>query len=148
MTSTRFLLPKENKTAYEKIAELDQIGKSSSINEKVQELIKIYASQLNGCVFCIDKHSKDALAKGEKLQRIIGITAWEEASFYTMEERAVLAFTKEVTLIQQGGVSDETYHELQKYYSEKEIGELLVLVGTINIYNRIGVTTRLQPKMD
>ncbi|WP_207695344.1 hypothetical protein DOK67_0001828 [Enterococcus sp. DIV0212c] len=148
MSKTRFLLPKENKEAYQKIAELDQIGKSGSINENLQELIKIYASQLNGCVFCIDMHSKDALAKGEKLQRIIGLTAWEEASFYTAEERAVLAFTKEVTLISQGGVSDETYQELQKYYSEKEIGELLVLVGTINMYNRIGVTTLLQPKMD
>ncbi|MBO0440564.1 carboxymuconolactone decarboxylase family protein [Candidatus Enterococcus ikei] len=148
MSKTRFLLPKENKEAYQKIAELDQIGKPVSINENIQELIKIYASQLNGCVFCIDMHSKDALAKGEKLQRIIGLTAWEEASFYTAEERAVLAFTKEVTLISQGGVSDETYQELQKYYSEKEIGELLVLVGTINMYNRIGVTTLLQPKMD
>ena len=148
MTKTRFLLHKENKEAYGKIAELDQIGKSGSINENLQELIKIYASQLNGCVFCIDMHSKDALAKGENVQRIIGLTAWEEAAFYTAEERAVLAFTKEVTLIHQGGVSDETYQELQQYYSEKEIGELLILIGTINIYNRIGITTLLQPKID
>lgn len=82
------------------------------------------------------------------MQRILGLIAWEEASFYTAEERAVLAFTKEVTLIHQGGVSDETYQELQKHYSKKEIGALLILIGTINIYNRIGVTTLLQPKMD
>lgn len=148
MSKTRFLLPKENSAAYQKIAELDQIGQAGSIDEHLQELIKIYASQLNGCVFCIDMHSKDALAKGEKLQRIIGLSAWEEAAFYTEEERAVLAFTKEVTLIHQAGVSDKTYQMLQKYYNEKEIGELLVLIGTINFYNRIGITTLLQPKMD
>ncbi|OTN89655.1 hypothetical protein A5819_002153 [Enterococcus sp. 7E2_DIV0204] len=148
MSKTRFLLPKENSAAYQKIAELDQIGKTGSISESLQELIKIYASQLNGCVFCIDMHSKDALAKGETLQRVIGLVAWEEAVFYTAEERAGLAFTKEITLIHQGGVSDKTYQELQQYYNEKEIGELLVLIGTINLYNRIGITTLLQPKMD
>ncbi|WP_348922220.1 carboxymuconolactone decarboxylase family protein [Enterococcus rotai] len=148
MSKTRFLLPKENSAAYQKIAELDQIGKTGSISESLQELIKIYASQLNGCVFCIDMHSKDALAKGETVQRVIGLAAWEEAAFYTAEERAILAFTKEITLIHQGGVSDKTYQELQQYYNEKEIGELLVLIGTINLYNRIGITTLLQPKID
>ncbi|WP_375179172.1 carboxymuconolactone decarboxylase family protein [Enterococcus rotai] len=148
MSKTRFLLPKENSAAYQKIAELDQIGKTGSISESLQELIKIYASQLNGCVFCIDMHSKDALSKGETLQRVIGLVAWEEAVFYTAEERVVLAFTKEITLIHHGGVSDKTYQELQQYYNEKEIGELLVLIGTINLYNRIGITTLLQPKID
>ncbi|MBP2098561.1 carboxymuconolactone decarboxylase family protein [Enterococcus rivorum] len=148
MNQVRFFLNKENKAGYQKIGELDQLGKESSINDTIQELIKIYVSQLNGCVFCIDLHSKEALSKGETLQRVLGLSAWEEAPFYKKEERVVLAFAKEVTFIHRGGVSNKVYKELQECYSEKEIGELLLLVTTINTYNRVGITCLLEPKVD
>lgn len=145
MKSTRFFLHKENLKGYKKIGELDKIGKDMSINQKLQELIKIYVSQLNRCSFCLDLHTKESLEKGEDVYRIVGLSAWEESNLYTDEEKAVLSFVKEVTLIHEQGVTDETYRNLKTFFLEKEIGELLILIGTINMYNRIGITTRLQP---
>ncbi|MBC1475716.1 carboxymuconolactone decarboxylase family protein [Listeria grandensis] len=146
--SARFNLMKENPEVYALLGKLDTLGRESSIPKKLQELIKVYASSLNHCAFCIDMHTKEALENGETVQRVIGVNAWREAPFYTDKERVVLELVEEVTFIHQHGVSDKVYVELEKYYNEKEIGELYLLITTINAYNRLGVMSRLQPKAD
>ncbi|MBC1401389.1 carboxymuconolactone decarboxylase family protein [Listeria booriae] len=146
--TTRFVLMKENPKAYELLGELDKLGRESNIPRNLQELIKIYASNLNHCAFCIDMHTKEALEIGETLQRIAGVNAWREAPLYSDKERVVLELVEEVTFIHQHGVSDAVYDELTKHYNEKEIGELYVLIATINAYNRLGIMSRLQPKID
>ncbi|EUJ50947.1 carboxymuconolactone decarboxylase family protein [Paenilisteria rocourtiae] len=146
--SARFNLAKENSEAYAAIGKLDTLGRESSIPKKLQELIKIYASCLNHCAFCIDMHTKEALENGETVQRVMGVNAWREAPFYSDKERVVLELVEEVTFIHQHGVSDSVYAELERLYSEKEIGELYLLIATINAYNRLGIMSQLQPKTD
>ncbi|MBC1456805.1 carboxymuconolactone decarboxylase family protein [Listeria newyorkensis] len=146
--SARFNLMKENAEVYATLGKLDTLGRESSIPKDLQELIKIYASSLNHCAFCIDMHTKEALENGETVQRVMGVNAWREAPFYTDKERVVLELVEEVTFIHQHGVSDAVYAELEKHYGEKEIGELYLLIATINAYNRLGVMSRLQPKAD
>lgn len=117
-----------------------------SISKTLKELIKIRASQINGCAYCIDMHTKDALKNGETNQRIFLLNAWKEASdIFTDEERAVLAITEEVTLIQQKGLTDETYENALKYFSENQIAEIIMAVVTINAWNRIALSGHFQP---
>ncbi|AQY50156.1 hypothetical protein PWEIH_15538 [Listeria weihenstephanensis FSL R9-0317] len=139
---------KENSEAYATLGKLDTLGRESSIPKKLQELIKIYASSLNHCAFCIDMHTKEALENGESIQRVVGVNAWREAPFYSDQERVVLELVEEVTFIHQHGVSDAVYSELEKHYDEKQIGELYLLIATINAYNRLGIMSQLQPKED
>ncbi|MBC1500976.1 carboxymuconolactone decarboxylase family protein [Listeria weihenstephanensis] len=146
--SARFNLMKENSEAYATLGKLDTLGRESSIPKKLQELIKIYASSLNHCAFCIDMHTKEALENGESIQRVVGVNAWREAPFYSDQERVVLELVEEVTFIHQHGVSDAVYSELEKHYDEKQIGELYLLIATINAYNRLGIMSQLQPKED
>ncbi|MBA3927380.1 carboxymuconolactone decarboxylase family protein [Listeria rustica] len=146
--SIRFNLMKENAAAYAALGNLDTLGRESSIPKDLQELIKIYASSLNHCAFCLDMHTKEALENGETIQRIVGVNAWREAPFYSDKERVVLELVEEVTFIHQHGVSDAVYAELERLYSEKEIGELYLLIATINAYNRLGVMSQMQPKAD
>ena len=118
--------------------ELDLAG----IDPRVRELIRIRASQLNGCAYCIDMHTKDARAIGETEQRIYALSAWRETPFFTDRERAALAFTETVTMLADTRVPDDAYAALAAEYSEQEIAALISLIVMINAWNAVGVATR------
>jgi AhpD family alkylhydroperoxidase len=110
------------------------------------ELVKIRASQLNHCAFCLDMHSKDALAAGESVERIIQLSAWEESQhFYTPREIAAIELTEAITVLTDGFVPDETYEKAAKLYDEKELTQLIAAITVINAWNRFGVSTRMAP---
>ncbi len=108
------------------------------------ELVKIRASQINGCAFCIDMHTKDARAGGETEQRIYALNAWRETPFFTERERAALAWAEAVTHI-AGGVSDAIYEEARGQFSEKELVDLTWAVAAINAWNRVAISFRSVP---
>ncbi len=118
---------------------------TTSITKTHKELVKIRASQINGCAFCINMHTKDARKNGETEQRIYLLNAWRETSLFTEEEKAILALTEEITLISKGGVSTETYQKALTLFGENYVAQLIMLAVTINAWNRIAVTTQLQP---
>lgn len=108
------------------------------------ELVKLRASQINGCAFCIDKHSKDARRYGETAQRLDLLPAWHETPIYSPRERAALAWTEALTRLSIDGAPDDAFQALGSHFSDKEIVDLTVLVGHINLLNRLGVGFRLQ----
>ena len=115
------------------------------ISKTLKELIKIRASQINQCAYCIAMHTKDAVKNGESIQRIFLLSAWREATkFFTEEEQIVLRMTEEITLIHQNGLSDETYQKATGLFSENRIAQIIMAVVTINAWNRIAVSTHLQ----
>lgn len=108
-------------------------------------LVKLRASQINGCAYCIDMHSKDARAAGESEQRLYLLDAWREAPFYTDRERAAFAWTEAVTKITEGHVPDEAFEEVRKQFSEKELADLTMAIAAINAWNRMAISFRAQP---
>jgi AhpD family alkylhydroperoxidase len=108
----------------------------------LRELLRLRASQLNGCAYCVVRHSRDARAAGENELRIYSLPIWRETPFFSARERAALAFTEAVTLVAGDHVPDELYAEVAEHYSRDEIGALVGLLVTINAWNRIGVSTR------
>jgi AhpD family alkylhydroperoxidase len=118
--------------------ELDRAG----IDPLLRELVRIRASQLNGCAYCIDMHTKDARAAGETEQRIYALPAWRETPFFAERERAALAFTESITLAAQTGAPDEDFAAAASVFTEAELGALVSLIVTINAWNAIGVSTR------
>jgi len=115
----------------------------SSLTTAQQHLIRIRASQINSCAFCINMHTKEALKSGELQQRIFLLSVWRETGLFTAEEKAILALTEEVTLIHLNGVSDGTYRQAEQFFSAETIGEIMMSVVSINAWNRIAVSTRL-----
>ncbi len=116
------------------------------LDPALAELVKIRASQLNHCAFCLDMHSKDALAAGESAERIIQLGAWRESRhFYTEKELAALELTEAVTLLTDGFVPDEVYARVAEHFEERELARLLSLILVINSWNRIAVTSRSVP---
>ncbi len=118
--------------------ELDKVD----FDPRLRELVRIRASQLNGCAYCIDMHTKDAGAIGESEQRIYALAAWREAPYFTRRERAALAFTEAVTLLAQTHVPEQAYQEVAAEFTEDEIAALVSLIVAINAWNAIGVSTR------
>jgi AhpD family alkylhydroperoxidase len=118
--------------------ELDQAG----VDPKLRELIRIRASQLNGCAYCIDMHTKDARAIGETEQRLYALPAWAETPYFTCRERAALAFTESVTLLAADHVPAAAYAAVAAEFSPREVAALLSLIVTINAWNAVGVTAR------
>ena len=108
-------------------------------------LIKLRASQINGCAFCLDMHWKDLRAIGEEDQRLYSLDAWRECPWYTERERAALAWTEALTLVTQGHVPDAVYEEVRKQFSEKELTDLSFAITTINVWNRICIAARTTP---
>jgi AhpD family alkylhydroperoxidase len=117
----------------------------ADIDPKLRELIRIRASQLNGCAYCVDTHTRDARAIGETEQRIYALPVWREMPLFTEPERAALAFTESVTRLSETRVPQAVYDELAAQYSPVEIGALVSLIVTINAWNAIGVSTRTWP---
>jgi AhpD family alkylhydroperoxidase len=118
------------------------IRTSSKLEPALIELIKMRASQINGCAFCIDMHSKDARAEGESEQRLYALSAWEEAPFFTDRERAALAWTEAITLVTNGHVSDEVYEAAKKHFTDEELVNLTWAAITINGWNRLAIAFR------
>ena len=117
----------------------------SSIEKKLQHLIEYRVSQINGCAYCLDMHSKDLRHEGETEQRIYLLSAWRESPFYTDRERAALAWAESVTLLTDQQVSDEVYEQARKEFSEEELIELTVAVIAINSWNRANIAFRTTP---
>jgi AhpD family alkylhydroperoxidase len=119
--------------------EMEKYTKTTGIDRKLRELIKILASQINGCAYCLNMHTSDARKMGETEQRIYCISAWRECTFYTDAEKVALELTEHVTLIPTKRVSDELYNRLRKHYSEKEYVDLVLIINQINSWNRISI---------
>lgn len=131
-------------TAYKAMLGLEQYIATIKVSKTHKELIKIRASQINGCAFCIDMHTKDARKHGETEQRIFLLNAWKETDLFNEEEKVVLALTEEVTLIAQGGLSDKTYQKAKALFDDQYIAQLIMVVVAINGWNRISVATQKQ----
>lgn len=142
----RLNIAETDQAAYKALLGLENYLANTTISNTLKELIKIRASQINGCAFCINMHTIDARKQGETEQRIYLLNAWREVhELYTPQERAVLALTEEMTLITNGGVSDETYQNAQSFFDDKQIAELMMAIITINGWNRMSIATQLQP---
>jgi AhpD family alkylhydroperoxidase len=132
--------------AYVAMDALDTFIDNSSIDKLHREFIKIRASQINGCSYCTDAHSHDALNLGMPLQKVLLISAWKEAgNIFSDEERLLFKLTEEITLIHQQGLSDEIYNKAIEVFGEKKTAEIIIAIITINAWNRIGVATELHP---
>lgn len=142
--NTRLNMQKTEPAAYTAMLGLESYLGSTQLTHVHLDLIKIRASQINGCAFCIDMHTREARQHGESEQRIYGLNAWKETPFYTDEERAVLALTEEVTLI-AAGVSDATYTTVVELLGEQYTAQAIMAIIAINAWNRIGVSTQLKP---
>lgn len=127
---------------------LEQYLSGTAINPHHKELIKIRASQINGCSYCINKHSKDARKLGEREQRLYLLSAWRETELFSEEERVILAMTEEITLISQRGLTEETYHRALELFGETLSAQLIMAIITINAWNRIGVSAHMKPEAD
>src|ERR1051325_4239721 len=130
---------------YEAMLGLEKYLAHSGLDAKLQNLIKLRASQINGCAYCIDMHWKDSRAAGESEQRLYGLDAWRESSYYTEPERAALAWTEAVTNIQDGHAPDEIFEEIRQHFSEKEIADLTLAIAAINAWNRLAISARAVP---
>ncbi|MFD4396332.1 carboxymuconolactone decarboxylase family protein [Kitasatospora sp. NPDC058478] len=129
---------------YQAMIAVDRAARKG-IDHTLAELVKVHASMINGCAFCIDMHSTDALKGGEQDHRLLSLPAWRETPWFTARERAALALTESVTLLTQGHVPDAVYAEAAAQFDETELAQLIALIVTINAWNRIGVASRLSP---
>lgn len=142
----RVLIAKEIPAAYQSMSGLEKYLGTASISKQLKELIKIRASQINGCAYCIDMHTKEARSLGETEQRIYALSAWRDTPFFTKEERAVLALTESVTVITKEHVPDAIYEEVAHYFDKVQIGEIIMAIVTINAWNRIAISTNMMPE--
>jgi AhpD family alkylhydroperoxidase len=131
--------------AYRALAGLESYVRNSRLEPALLELVRLRASQLNGCAYCIDMHAKDARANGESEQRLYALTAWRETPFYTDRERAALAWTEAVTLISQNHAPDEVYEEVSQRFTEQELVNLTLAIVAINGWNRLAIGFRTVP---
>jgi len=131
--------------ALQTMLNLEKYIAAAGLDEKMVELMKMRASQINGCAYCLDMHSIDARAIGESEQRLYALNAWRETPFFSDRERAALAWTEAITLVSETHVPDSAYEEVKKYFSEKEIIDLTVVATVINMWNRMAIATRSVP---
>jgi AhpD family alkylhydroperoxidase len=132
-------------TAYQAVLAMERYVRNSGLDKPLYELIKIRASQLNGCAYCLDMHHRDARAGGEDQRRLDVLSAWREApGIYTERERAALALTEAVTLIGEDGVPDEVWADATRHFDDAGMVQLLMAIATINVWNRLAVSTHQQ----
>ncbi len=141
----RFNYFKAAPDAYKAMSGLEAYLHGCGLEAGLLHLIKLRASQINGCAFCLDMHSKDLRAAGETEQRLYTLHAWRECPWYTDRERAPLAWTEALTLITQGHVPDAVYEEVRKQFNEKELTDLSIAITTINAWNRLSIAARTTP---
>jgi AhpD family alkylhydroperoxidase len=130
---------------YDAMDALDQYLEKCSLDAALLHLVRLRASQINGCAYCLDMHWKDLRAGGENEQRLYSLDAWRECPYYTDRERAALAWTEAVTLITEGHASDAAYEQVRAQFNEREIADLTLAVTTINAWNRLSISARLVP---
>jgi AhpD family alkylhydroperoxidase len=124
---------------------LEKYLHQSGIEESLLHLIKLRASQINRCAYCIDMHWKDLRAIGESEQRLYGLDAWEESPYYTDRERAAFLWTEAITNVREGHVADEVYEKVKALFTEKELADLTMAVAAINAWNRLSIAARTVP---
>ena len=129
--------------AYKAMMALENYSANTQINPTLKELIKIRASQINRCAYCLDMHTEDALKEGESEHRISLLSAWKESHLFSDQEKAVLQLTEEITNISLAGVSDETYNRVLGHFEENMTAQLIMLIVLINSWNRIAVSTKM-----
>jgi AhpD family alkylhydroperoxidase len=122
-----------------------EMAAARGLDPAVRELVRVRISQVNGCAFCVDKHSHDAMTVGVSQQKLLGVTVWRETPFFTARERAALALAESVTELGAHGVPDDVYDAAAALFDEKELPRLIAMCVTMNAWNRIGVTCRLSP---
>lgn len=131
--------------AVQAVQGLQSYVNASGLEPSLLELVKMRASQINGCAYCLDMHSEDARAAGETEQRLYLLDAWREAPFYSDRERAALEWTESLTLVRENHVPDEVYEKARQYFSEKELVDLALAVVAINTWNRLSIAFRAVP---
>jgi AhpD family alkylhydroperoxidase len=146
MKRTNLLQTQPN--AYKAMSALEAYITGTEITPIHKELIKLRASQINGCAYCLDMHSRDARKLGETEQRIYTLNAWRDTPFFDEKERAILALVEQVTLINKGGVSDDVYNHAVEVLGDKYVNEVIMAAITINAWNRIAISTHLQPALE
>lgn len=124
------------------IVEMEKYIANSGLESSLVEFIKLRASQINGCAFCIDMHSKDARRAGETEQRLYTLSAWRETPFFSDRERAALEWTEAITLISENEISDELFNSVRKHFNEKEMVDLTISINAINSWNRLAISFR------
>lgn len=127
------------------MSQLERQVRESGLEAPLLELVKTRASQINGCAFCLDMHTKDARARGESEQRLYALSAWRETPFYTDRERAALAWTEAVTLVSETHVPDDVYEQAREQFSEEELANLTLAIVAINGWNRFAISFRTAP---
>jgi AhpD family alkylhydroperoxidase len=146
--NTRFKMVKVKPGAYKAMNALEQFINNSSLSSFQREMINIRASQINGCAYCVNTHSRDARKLGETEQRIYLISVWREATnLFTEEEQLLLEMTEEITLIHQHGLSDALYEKAVALWGEERTAEVIMAIITINAWNRIGVGLKMHPDL-
>jgi AhpD family alkylhydroperoxidase len=131
--------------AYKALGGVEAYLHNSGLEHSLIELVKMRASQINGCAFCLNMHSADARKGGETEQRLYLLNAWRETTWYTPRERAALAWTEHLTKVSTDGAPDSAYNELAELFSPKEVVDLTLLIGQINLWNRIAIGTGMHP---
>jgi AhpD family alkylhydroperoxidase len=140
--SERIDITRVSPKATQAMLQLQKYVNGSGLEYSLQELVKMRASQINGCAYCLDMHSKDARAAGETEQRLYALNAWRETPFYSERERAALAWTEALTLVGEGHVPDEVFKEASEHFSEQELVDLSLAVVAINGWNRLSIAFR------
>lgn len=140
--SSRIVYPKVAPKAFRAMLGLEECIHDCGLEASLLELVKMRASQINGCAYCLDMHSKDARAAGETEQRLYLLDAWREAPFYSQRERAALSWTEALTLVADNHIPDEIYNEVRQHFSEKELVNLSLAVVAINGWNRLAIAFR------
>jgi AhpD family alkylhydroperoxidase len=135
------ILPDGMKTIYD----LDEYSTNCGLEPELLDLIKLRSSQINGCGYCIDMHTKDARTRGESEQRLYSLSIWKETGYYSERERAALALTESITLISDKRVTDEIYEQAQKQFNDEELVKLVIGISIINVWNRFAITFKDVP---
>jgi AhpD family alkylhydroperoxidase len=141
----RFSFFKAAPDAYKAMRGLEEYLHQCGLEESLLHLVKLRASQINGCAYCLDMHWKDLRAIGQNEQRLYSLDAWRECPWYSERERAALAWAEALTLITNGHVPDDVYRQVSPHFNEKELSDLTLAITTINAWNRISIASRLEP---
>lgn len=134
--------------AYKAMYVLVDYLRNTKVSSNIRQLVKVRASQINGCAYCLEMHTEESQKVGISVEKLMLLDAWRESRYFTEEERAALALTEEVTLIHQAGVTDSTYHQAVKVFGEEYVAQLIMEVVTINAWNRIAISTRSEFRQD
>jgi AhpD family alkylhydroperoxidase len=144
----RFLMGKVQPAAYKAMGALDAYVQEAAVDTLHKELIKIRASQINGCAYCVNHHTADAIRLGEDPKKLYLVGVWKEApNVFDEKEQTILAMTEEITLIHQHGLSEEVYTKALELFGQEMTAQIIMIIITINAWNRIGVGLKMEPKM-